>query len=699
MAKAFRDQKKIPAPMDMESFARHRWLETQFERYGEYWEEELQRITRNQRFLWGVNYGQWPEEVVRRLISQGRKPPTYNLTLDKAETLLGSIMGAGFSTKFEPVNGKLDSLGIRAQDMMTSDKKQMEWDISECATFLDALCLVGYERMVISDKRHARGNISWERLDSVRVRRDPRWIGDDVDQLKSYFYSYMLTPSEIMEMCDENTSEILIELRRREEMDGVDYGHHLGISNYRDAYEKWGDRHQVIEFHHIKEKMEPWEYDRKNNCLFPDTGYELGSEGDRRVKIAYIQKMELGADDIVWDKRRRVTKYIESICPTLHREHYITHGKDRVQNGSVNLLPLGWRFQGMYQGLVDRLYDINISVNRGEMSMDSILTSSAKGAFLLDKALAGGDPERMRQIEDSWNDDAARIWVEEGSTSDLGPNGGMIELRRSNVQADHFRVVDRRYDLADKFSKVPAAQESRTENSGEPNSLFENKQLVASIGQWMYTEMIKRHAIKKASRWLAQAKLTYSGDQREFSSGSGETFRVNRMSYDQNGNMYVLDDIALLPEYLVTAYPNKNSPIAKLQSKSNANQLLQISQADPNNRLLSLCFMSVIVEKTDIDDEKGEIEKALKLLKRQAALQVAGSIIQAEAAIKQQMQQAQAMVDGAGAGAPAPESQQPPQQLDGPEAEQGVDQQYSQVQPVQEESEAGTPQQEIATTV
>ena len=60
-----------------------------------YWQTDLERIIRNARMYWHVNFGQWPQFVVDQLRDEGRRPPTFPVIPDKLETLVGSFLANG----------------------------------------------------------------------------------------------------------------------------------------------------------------------------------------------------------------------------------------------------------------------------------------------------------------------------------------------------------------------------------------------------------------------------------------------------------------------------------------------------------------------------------------------------------------------------------------------------------------------------
>lgn len=661
-------------------YKRVQWVGDLYDRYKRYWEPEIARYRRNARFAWGVNFGQWPSFVVEKLREQGRRPPTYNVTGWKVETLMGSFISNGFDIKLLPQSGKLDSLALKAQGILLSDKAHMNWDTSERVCLNNCFATaVGYERMVIDTRFHRFGNIAWEAVDPLRVLLSPRWRSPYNRKLLDYITWSRMTPLEIAETYP-NVSDKLREMKEREEIEGIDYGEFQGaVPVYEDSEEKWNDYHDVIEFHFTREETYDWEYDLRNDCPFPETGFRPGSEQDRAAKIRYIELMGLDRNhDITWEDKTKRVKYVETISPTVDKELFLNNGKDIIQTNNVNLYTLGRRYRRQFKGITDELYDVNLSINRSEMNMDDIQMRSAKGAFGLDRALTGGDEELEAEIEERWNDPGARIWLDENSTKDL-PNGGVMELPQGNVSADVFRLTDRRYDLADRFSLVPAAQNAMVDSAGESGRLYEHKYKAGLIGQANYRALYETHKRDKAEAACVQMKVTYAGVPREFAGvGEEDGFWVNRPMRDKmTGKRWIEDDISLLPLMKVVLTPARTGIDLRSELRDSNMRALELLK-EPNDRLLRLVYQEALMESEPISDEtREEARRAIHLLKVQAALAIGASIQQLQQVTMRGADQLSKMGGGAAPGA----EQQPPQQLSFAEPEPGL-------------AREGTPEQE-----
>lgn len=664
-----------------EADVRIRFLMDMFARYEDYWDPEIKRMIRNQRMFWGLNFGQWPSYVVEKLKLEGRRPPTFNIIGKKIQSQIGSFMANGFEVKMAPVTGMVDSATLKLADMHYSDKMNLHWKVSERIALRDMFNMIGYERMYISDEYSELGNIAWEPLFPTHVYLDPGWKSTYVSDIRNYFEFGYYTAEEIMEMYP-NAKGRIEEIREREEREGINLGeYHGGVNTYRHTEEKWGDRHKVIVFHHIKRKERMWEYDLVHNCNFPETGFEPQSVEDKLAKIEYIKMAGLNPNtDITIRKQIRQIKYVEAFAPTIDTELFLTSGKDQIQTNNCNIYPIGDSYNGQFKGTTDELFDIQISFNKGEMNIDDIQQRSAKGSFILDEALANGNAQKMREIEQQWNNPAARIWVDEGSTIDLGPKGGIIELPHAPPSPDMFRQNERRLDLADWLSMVPAAMDSRTESTQESGKLYQSKIQVGLIGQRYAMEIYEAHCREKAKAYIRQAKITYAGWPRMFArAGLNESFWINRRVTGNDGKRYVMDDISKLPEMLVILVPSQGGENIRSELRKQYAESLQLLNA-PEDRLARLTVLSALYMTYELPEEvKEEIRMAFHISKTNAALQESIINVQAKAQLMQMMMAAQQK------GLTGP----------GGEQQQEIPQQVSTGEQSPEEANIGTPQEEV----
>lgn len=663
-AKSF--TKNVRHPYDNQPARKIEWIVKQAGLYENYHAPNINRFLRNARMYWHLDFGQWPANVVEKLRQQGRRPPTFPVIPDKIETLIGSYLSNSYDIKMEADDGSLDQLTQKVMGMYMSDKNKMDWECSNILTLLDSMIGVGYERFYISDMVDDFGNIAMESLNPRYVLPSPAWKSEYTRDLDDYFTWSMMTATEIIDKYGKH-GERLMELYRRERMEGIDYGYNFGaVPRYRDADEKWGSAHKVWEFNYV-EKIDRWyEYDKKNNNFFPNTGFKNGSNEDREVKMHYIEIMGLSPDDdICWRKQKEKVKKISACAPTLDAELMLKSGKDLIQTGGVNLYPLGIKYRGQYMGLiVDRLYDIQTGINKGEMNIQDIQMRTAKGAFFIDRGMFGDSSTIEDEVRKNWNDPAARLILDEGSTARY-PNG-IQQVPSSPPTSDMFNNTDRYYDHADRFSKVSAAQDSRTESSKESGRLFQMKFEAGQLQQIYPKKFWERHIKEIAEGWIQQAKLTYSGVKRTFSDPETKsTFDVNTPGVNKlTGEKVIINDIATLPRMKVTLSPSQKGLNLRLSKREQMGQLMETVQPDPTLGLLKIIFTAEALKTMEFSDElKMEVDYAAVLLKKREALRVELESQQMETQLMQMNSQKQQVQQQLGVPQEAPQEEAIPENV------------------------------------
>lgn len=608
------NKKKI-IPFNENKLVRCRWLQDMFRRYEEYYRSEIARIIRNQRFYWGVNYGKWPSYVIEVLKSQGRTPPNYNISAKKIESDIGSFIANGFDMKWGTISGRKSDWAMHITDMALSDKRNCDWETSEIIAMRDMKVLVGYERMFVSDRFDSTfGNVAFEPLPPTHIYIDPSWKSPNAWDIDNYFEWGMFTIAQIIELFPHLKDE-LKDWKEREERTGINFGDYsAGVQRWQTTEQKWGDYHKVITYHSLYKYERDWEYDLVNRCPFPETGYPEGSEKEREAKQRYVEEAGLKEGDYTTIKQKKREKRIEVIIPTVHNELFAIAGKDRIQTNNCNIYPLGNCFYGQFRGMVDDLYDLDLDFNKNEMNMQDIMQRSAKGSYVMDEALTGGDEGKKREIEERANVPGAKIWVAEGATQDLGPRGGIVELPGYQPTPEMFNQAQRKLQLAD-WLTTPASMDSRSDVANPSGKLFQSQVQVGLVGQKYPMSILKRHKTEKMMAYALQAKITYSGYPRSFSRSNDEPLEINTRGNDPMGRRVVINNISTMPMMKVTLVQSISGLNVRTELREQYHNSLQYCQ-DPRDRLIKLIVLEGIFETQDEKEErKEELKRAFQILK------------------------------------------------------------------------------------
>lgn len=261
----------------------------------------------------------------------------------------------------------------------------------------------------------------------------------------------------------------------------------------------------------------------------------------------------------------------------------------------------------------------------------------------------------------------------------------MIQLPIGTVSADIFKQGQSLLELADRFSKVSSSEEGRTQYAGEANKLFENKVAMGKIRKWFFSKLYEVFVKNKALAYAKQAKYTYAGVEREFSSKEGKPIKINSI-VERDGQRKVYDDISMLPDIKVTATPSKDGIDINSQLREDYGAYLQAVQQDPNDRALKLEFLKALFETSPLPEEK------IETLTRTADLMLMQARLALVISIRTLMGQAQ------GTASPGMQAVDNVQRQAGlPDKSQEIEQQVSDKIPSEEDINNGTPQQQMVS--
>jgi len=122
-----------------------------FNKNYEYYRQDRERLVRNCRMAWGVDYSQWPKHIVDKLLNVGRQAPTFNVIDRNIVGLAGTLLRNSFDIKYQSLAPSHDFPAQILQNMMISDKNSMNWERSYAELLVYGLIQQGTEIMTVED--------------------------------------------------------------------------------------------------------------------------------------------------------------------------------------------------------------------------------------------------------------------------------------------------------------------------------------------------------------------------------------------------------------------------------------------------------------------------------------------------------------------------------------------------------------------
>lgn len=586
-------------------------IESEFNRKYDYFRVDRDRFIEHAKLYWAVDYGQWPIEVVQRLMDENRQAPTFPMLTQKMDGLRASLLRNQFDIKYEPMEGSIDEMSLAAQNMWYSDKNSMHWDYSYNVFLRDFLVQWGCERMVIDKTLHPLGNISFKPESPILLFPDPNWRTDDDNDLNLLDKVGYFTGDELKHMFPEKERELEF-VRLQNLYKHAYYGERESGPPHQFVDAKWGNKQRVIERHEMIEEEREWEHDITSGIVpFPETGFKNGSKEDIEAKRHYMLVNEINPENIKFIKTKHKRYHVTTIC---HDYNIILEDKDSpIQIGRLPFFLTGpARYGSQFRGIPDLAKDTQLNLNKYMMMMEEILNKSARGGFFIDPAIVGGEEDRMEEVEMEWNNPAARIWTKDGALS-VAREKYIQEFPSAHIPNDLVGFKRQMDEFFDKLTHQTPTAEGRQESAKESGKLFQSKFEATVIARGTIDRQLEQHQQNKAEAFVKQAKLTYSGVPREFNDRHGGKFTLN----EPRGDGIHLD-ISSLPRQKVIIMPSQKGVDVRINQRGLFAELKQTTQ----NPLMHAIYDQQILNTLEMtDDQREEAMEALSLLRERAATQ------------------------------------------------------------------------------
>lgn len=609
----------------------------------EYYSTDRERLIEMSRLYWGVDYGHYSQYVVSKLLSEGRQPVQIPLLTNKLDGLRGALIRNQFDIKYMSMDGKFDKLSMALQDMYYSDKETMNWDWSYNIFLRDFLLQFGVEEMVISQRHSKLGNLSFIPRNPALCFPDPNWKDGNGWSLRECDIIGFYTADALMEMFPDKADALRAEKERQQIINKInqvvvrEYGPHQSGIPYQNIEAKWGEQHMVIEHHEMRTETRTWEHNIRDGIVpFPETGFKAGSSDDISKKKHYIEQNQLDPETEI--RRMPQTKrvyYKTIVCPGLTKDVVLFDGPHYMQIGRLPLfLSTPSRFGSQMRGIADLLKDVQLNTDRYILMMQEILNRSARGAFVMDPAIVGGDAAKMAEFESEWNNGAARLWSVMGaSQTGQGLAGYIKELPSNHIPNDLMGFSQLMEGYGDKYSYQTPSTEGRSESSKESGKLYQSKYEAAIISRGVIDRELEIHSKDKAEAYMLQAKITYAGIPRTFPKiGGGKSITVNELALDSEGGFARNNDISALPRQRIIIQPSQRGVDVRVSNRGMFTEL-KMNERDP---LMNAIYDKQIFGTFEMTDEaRKEGEAALALITREAALAKAANIQMMELKMEQ----------------------------------------------------------------
>lgn len=596
-----------------------------------YYQDDMDRQNESWGLYSGLGDSQYPAEIKAQMAKENRNPFQGNIIRKKVDGLAGSIIKNFYDVSFESVNGELRDLTRYIKELMLIDKELLDWNQSYVELVKDGLIHLGVEEIYIDYRYNPLGNIGFRRILPGHILLDPDWLTNNAWDLKKAWKSAYLTPKQMKELYKTKSTEIDTYIKIKE-------GNPTNFENgdmtkgviHNENQTSYGDKYQVIEYHHMEKETKSVSIDVETGMIVP--------EGPEEFKQQWA---ELNGVDLKYGVMTREEEvevyYVTTICPTLSNNFVLEDKRGVIQIGRLPFFP--WssaRINGKNSGIPDLLKSVQQTYNFRESMLDYMIKTSPVGGKLVDPALFDNDVSKMDQFARNANNPAFIGFTATGALAS-GRNY-FQELPRSTVDYGIVNELQRMLDMFDVISAQTGTMDGQSSGSEDSGIFFARRAMQSEVAQTILVKSLEQLWNEKGEAYLLLAKTLYSGVYREFYiMGTGEKIELNKPIITPSGEV-LENDISQLPRTKVTVNQSPEGVTTRLVDRSVNSELIRVLPPE-NSISRTLAVKNVMKTLDNAKNEREQYNEAAEIefaLAREKALT---EIMQLKASQMQMQQQ------------------------------------------------------------
>ena len=587
------------------------------------WEQEM--LIKCWKLYFGAPGEQWEDEELAEKNERDERVAQYNIIKTKIGTFVGMLLADEYDFKYDPITG-VKTKGIEAlENAYYCDKELCNYDYHYGLVIEDGVVHRGILEVKVKKDWDYRGNICFERAIPGRWVTDPYWKSDDDRECDAAWKQGHLTVDKIIEIYKNlpTSPRLDIELKMMEKQ-GRDWTQ-ASISEYGYPVPKFKNAFHIVEAHwcvNIKKKRLVAKNDVGMWIPFPVT-----EENERLEKFANengITNWKEGDAHVVPYQDK--IHYSATICPELIPYKLIEYGRPEVQIKGLPIIQFTTKrdISGRNMGKVNDLIDVQKDLNYAQSKIWEILANQMGGGLVYDKRRMPDDSQQ-EDFEKNHNN-PSRSWGLDGPVDNFSNR-----LVSGQVNNELVRKASEPFEYADRISGVSAAMSSQTENAGEPASLYEMKLRVNKIGTDTISRRVKTLRERMAEAYFYQAQITYSGEERIFTSKDGKkACCLNERLPDGT----IRNKVDEMPRCSVSITESPNNLSKQLRDRAEVAEIIKTlppGYAEP----FAIAYKALFNTTSLSEEEKSAMEESLVIEQVKARLASISVIAQADALTKQ----------------------------------------------------------------
>jgi len=628
-------------------------------------EPDRLRCIQNISAYTGLNYGQWPSDIIQILMQENRKPETYNLIAYYIEGLAGNYIANWFDPSFVASREEdIDAVG-ELQRAYYILKDIYNYKSSALSCIINGLCYRGIEEIFIDRTRDPRGHICFISRRPDMVVFDPSCYEDDISahSKKAWVYSYMGL-NDMRRLYRAKEDAIMVAAEKEIKKRGERYERST-TQSFKTLSNKFGDKKLITQFYHIETERRVIEIDLITLKTLPETDdIQFKIDWAKRNGIDLSSSMSMG-------KFATMEVDVPVLWTTTWCDEYKIILENRKDERQLNgRLPLyAWSYiskHGKSIGLVDVLRDAQENFNKLQVAKRQVLTQGHQGKLVIHEDAFMGDGKAQERFVENLSDISKPGILPAGA-----PPPGQVfhELRGAEPSQVLYQSESTSLNLLQLLSRFPPALQGLSEKHGESGVHYGRKVIEGNILQRVPTEKLMQHELDKAEGWVTLAPKVYGGAHnlnRDFiAKNAGIKAMLNvDIGYDPaTGGRIVEKDISRVERINVVITASKENDFLRQAKREMDAIILQAMVPDETNIGVRAVYEDDLVLNSDFTDleQKERAERAVAQRAKLIDLRMQAAIMQAQAAVmaSQQMLQPQGQPQAVPQGVPPTMETQP----------------------------------------
>jgi len=564
-------------------------------------QNDFDRMYRAWRRYFPVRYGKWEAAALKEMTDNYRQPVQFDIVSGKIETLAGSMINDLPDPSWVPVHGQSGIMTDAIAETYFTDKSLYHYDNTFLDVFLDGLVHSG-DMAIFEDYRFHTPRVAFERVMPGYLVWDPYWLTDDDRDAEVCFRVSWMNAERIKRVYDFKTDEIEAAIERFDK-DQSNYPYQAAELQKRNRIHSMvGDEYEVIEKHYLKHIKTTRLIGRKRG---ESTWIPFPIDKERAYYERFAEINDIDWTTVVEDTYEDRIHYVTTVCRELDDIEIVTGEKSKIQ---VNGLPFyhfsASRHDGENMGLVERMADVEDTINKRESLVTELLSKANGGSTLVDEDLFH-TPEQRQD------------WVK---NKNKPGHAEFVDLKSSKTPFIHMAanqypsaVIDQINRMFDRYlpliSRVSDAMSQVTE-SKDTGILFDRKYQANLVANTVMVRRQIQFIQNLAEGYFYQWQLTYKDYEQQVIFRDQKT----KLTLNKHENGLVLNAVDQVERCRVVISQNKKSPTFMTRWRGIWAEVLPTidKQLAPSLYIMALGNFIKTLELTE--EDKAEADSLIEML-------------------------------------------------------------------------------------